>query len=92
MSETSDRPSFEPVLLDLSDNDDYTVIIHALEEYEGNMLHEAATDLHMFQHEGLPESHSQAEEFKKLANRARALIVKIDEQIDANSEARNSRP
>lgn len=91
MTNASRKPSFEPILLDLADDDDYAVLIHALEEYHGVMQGEADNERDRIRFENLPESASAEEEYQSLADRATRIREEIERQIDANAAARNER-
>lgn len=83
------RHSFEPVLLDLSHDDDYTVIIHALEEYEGAMQNEADDERYREASGDAKQIPSQEAEYQGLADRARHIRLDIERQLEANGEARS---
>lgn len=92
MTHSGNTPSFEPVLLDLAEKDDYLVVIQALEEYEGAMLHEADGERWRIQSNNLPQSESDEERYEALANRAAKIRLNIDDQLEANAAARRTDP
>lgn len=83
-------PSFEPVLLDLTDPKDYALLVSALEEYAGEMAHRAETEDQRIAYNGLPESDSEADHWRAQAERAQRMIDDIERQLDANGAARRS--
>ena len=89
MTTHRDKPAFEPVLLDLSHDDDYTVLIHALEEYEGAMQNDADDERFRDAQGRTAEIPSQESDYQALADRARDLRLEIERQIDANGDARS---
>lgn len=86
--DTQPAPSFEPVLLDLTDPKDYALLVSALEEYEGEMAHRAETEDQRIAYNDLPESDSEADHWREAAARARRMIDDIERQLDANGAAR----
>ncbi|GAA2185958.1 hypothetical protein GCM10009786_04540 [Leucobacter alluvii] len=91
MATDRDKSAFEPVLLDLSHDDDYTVLIHVLEEYEGVMQNEADDERFREARGEADVIPSQESEYRALRDRARKLRLEIERQIDANGEARSGR-
>lgn len=90
MTDTSRKPAFEPVLLNLADSDDYEVIIHALEDYHGVMQGEADDEQQRILHNGLPQSESHEKRLQSLADRASRMRNDIERQVEANETARSS--
>lgn len=90
MTDSNSKPAFEPVLLDLSHDDDYVVIIQALEEYEGVMQGEADDERERIRHNNLPESDSDEKRLQSLADRAARMRLNIEEQLEANDAARST--
>lgn len=90
MTDINNSPSFEPVLLNLADNDDYTVLIHALEEYEGTLQGEADDERERNRHNAQSATDSHEEQLQHLANRAARLRLDIERQLEANDDVRGS--
>ena len=86
--DTQPVPSFEPVLLDLTDPKDYALLVGALEEYASEMAHRAETEDQRIEYNHLPESDSEADHWHAEAERARRIIDDIERQLDANGVAR----
>jgi len=82
--------SFEPVLLDLADADDYAIVVNALDEWAARMEHEAESEDHRISYNQLPENASDAPRLRAEAERARAIRDDIERQLDANGAARRS--
>ncbi|MEV8338849.1 hypothetical protein [Leucobacter sp. NPDC077196] len=82
---TSDhpQPSVASVLLNLAHDDDYTVLVQALEEYEGVMQNEADDERVRMQFNGNPEIASQESHYQSLADRARLMRLDIEQQVEA---------
>ncbi|MDO8384748.1 MAG: hypothetical protein Q7T17_17465 [Microbacterium sp.] len=86
--DTQPSPSFEPVLLDLTDPKDYALLVGALEEYAGEMAHRAETEDQRIAYNHLPESASEADHWRAQSERAQRIIDDIERQLDANGVAR----
>lgn len=82
---------YEPVVLDLADPDDYGVLTEALTDYAGRLEHEADEEDKTDVYNGREPGGPQATRFRQDAQRARAIIERIHEQLDANTEARRPR-
>lgn len=80
--------SFEPVLLDLADVDDYAIVVNALEEWAARMEHDAEDEDHRIAYNELPDGDSDAPRMRAEAERARAIRDDIERQLDANGAAR----
>lgn len=76
--------SFEPVLFDLSDADDYYVLTAALDEFAAQLDATAADEA-----DG-DASNPQARTTRILAVRTRRLRNAIEQQLQDNSEARKA--
>ena len=87
---TGDTGGFEPVLLNLSDHQDYYVVTEALREFAAAMDHQAEGEDDRVRYNKLPDSDSDAPRLREVAERARALEESIERQLDANSEARRT--
>jgi len=85
MSQTNPT-SFEPVLLNLADNQDYGILVNALSDYAGQLEHEAENDEIEARFNDRPAL--QAEGLRVEAQRARAIADDIERQLDANAVAR----
>ncbi|WP_293787655.1 hypothetical protein [uncultured Aeromicrobium sp.] len=81
-------PGFEPVLLDLHDTNDYTVLVAALHDYAGQLEHEADGDEADARHYGNEPDATQIAHLRDAAARLHRMLDDIERQLDANSEAR----
>lgn len=90
MTNDKNGSRFEPVLLDLADNDDYATIVHALAEYAATQDSKAEEEQERIRYNELSDSESEEEHWKKNAARARRIADDIERQLDANSAARRS--
>ena len=68
--------AYEPVVLDLADDDDYAVLVEALEGY-AHQLDGSADDG--------ANAEGEAAFFRESARRARAMVERVHEQLDANA-------
>ncbi|WP_242089581.1 hypothetical protein [Microbacterium lacticum] len=80
--------SFDPVLLDLADAEDYAIVVNALDEWAGRMEHAAEEEDDRISYNQLPDSDSDAPRLRAEAERARAIRDDTERQLDANSAAR----
>lgn len=80
---TGDGGGFEPVLLDLSDHEDYYVVTEALRDFAAGIDHQAEDEDNRVRYNELADSESDAP-------RLRALEASIERQLDANSQARRA--
>ena len=85
-----DQPSFEPILLNLADDDDYAILVNVLGEYEQSLTGLADDEDERIRYNKLPEAGSEAPYWRAQAARVRVLIDDIERQLDANSAARRS--
>jgi hypothetical protein len=90
MKANNERSAFEPVLLDLSDSNDYSVLTSALEEYAAQMDHEADGERERILYNHLPEADSDESSMRERASSTRRLQESIETQIDANGDARQA--
>lgn len=90
MTNDKESTSFEPVLLDLSDNKDYITVVQALEDYAAAQDSQAEAEQDRIRYNDLPESQSEEAYWRELAARARRIVDDVERQIDANSAARRS--
>lgn len=79
--------SFEPVLLDLHDNDDYYVLTAALEAFAADMDGQAAEEQDR-SISGGREPHMRS--LRIFAARSRRLRNSIEQQLQANAAARQA--
>ena len=84
-----EQESFEPVLLNL-DTDTYGILTSALRNFAEANDHQAEDERQRVRDNDLPETASNAGSFRFLAEQARALVLDVERQIDANSAARRS--
>ena len=87
---TGDGGGFEPVLLDLSDHEDYYVVTEALRDFAAGIEHQAENEDYRVRYNELADSESDAPRLRAVAERARALEASIERQLDANSQARRA--
>lgn len=80
--------SFDPVLLDLRDINDYMVLVAAMNDYAGQLEHEADEDEKDARRNGEDGDRAQAVHNREWAARLHRLIDDIERQLDANSDAR----
>lgn len=80
--------SFEPVLLDLHEDDDYFVISSALDEFSARMDELASGEHELIARGG--GNGFEERSFRILGARARRLRAMIEAQLDANAEARRA--
>ena len=85
-----EQEPFEPVLLNL-DIASYSVLTNALRDFAVENDGLAEDEGQRIRDNNLPETASNAEAFTLIAQHARALLLDIERQIDANSAARRSR-
>ncbi|MBN9214151.1 MAG: hypothetical protein J0J04_04925 [Microbacterium sp.] len=79
--------SFEPVLLDLGDADDYYVLTAALDDFASHLDAQAEEEART---PGAPGDAAQSRSFRILAARARRMRGAVERQLQANAEARRA--
>lgn len=84
---TTPRPSFDPVLLDLADEDDYYIVTQALRDFAHQAESDADNEDESDRFEGRP-SGDRAANLRAQAERARTITADVERQLDANSAAR----
>jgi hypothetical protein len=84
-----EQEPFEPVLLNL-DTDTYVILTSALRDFAEANDHQAEDERQRALDNDLPETASNADSLRLLAEQARALILDVEGQIDANSAAHRS--
>ena len=84
-----EQEPFELVLVNL-DTDTYVFLTSALRDFAEANDHQAEDERQRVRDNDLPETASNAESFRLLAEQARALVLDVERQIDANSAARRS--
>ena len=82
--------SFDPVLLDLHDTDDYAVLVAAMHDYAGQLEHEADSDVADARHYGNEPDVAQIAHLRDSAARLHRMLKDIERQLDANSNARKA--
>ncbi len=82
--------SFDPVLLDLRDINDYMVLVAAMNDYAGQLEHEADEDEKDARRNGEDGDRAQVVHNREWAARLHRLIDDIERQLDANSAARRA--
>ena len=82
--------SFDPVLLDLRDINDYMVLVAAMNEYAAQLEHEADEDEKNARQNGEEGDVAESIHNREWAARLNRLIDDIERQLDANSDARKS--
>lgn len=87
---SQDGSPFDPVLLDLTDTEDYATVVHALEAYASDQDWEAEEEKERIRSNNLPDSESDEEHYLRNAARARRIAADIERQLDANSAARQA--
>lgn len=86
----ADGYPFDPVVIDLTDPKDYALLVSALEEYAGEMVHRAETEEERIRYNGLAESDSEADHWRAQAERAQRIIDDVERQLEANGRARRN--
>lgn len=81
------RSSFEPVLLNLADDDDYYIVTEALREFASEADHQADNEEESARYNGQPTG-PRVGTLRAQAERARVIVADVERQLDANSEAR----
>ncbi|WP_336624967.1 MULTISPECIES: hypothetical protein [unclassified Microbacterium] len=81
---------FDPVLLDLSDADDYTVLVAAMHDYAGQLEHEADNEAAAARAFDYEEDAVHIAHLRGSAARLQRMLASIEQQLDANSDARKS--
>lgn len=84
------KPSFEPVLVNLSDDADYAVLAEALRDYAGARRHQAGQEIESALYNNHADPKGAGAVWIKGAERAGALFEGPERQLDANSAARRS--
>lgn len=84
-----EQQPFDPVMLDLTDDDDFATIVLALEDYESRMRAQADDDEEI--ERANPGVAADAARFRDVAERARRLVDEIQRQLDENAKIRNGR-
>ena len=79
---------FDPVVLDMTDTDDYGVLTEALDAYAAQMDHAAEQEDYSDRHNDRPENGPLATQFRDSAARARRSVEEIHRQLDANAAVR----
>lgn len=82
----SNAPMYDPVVLDLSEHQDYTVLIGALDDYAQEMSSRADDEANAARYEGKEPSSMEAS-FREISARALRLRDEINRQLDANGDA-----
>ena len=82
--------SFEPVLLDLRDVNDYMVLVAAMHDYAAQLEHEADEEEKDARRNGEEGDRAQVAHNREWAARLNRLIDDIERQLDANSDARKA--
>lgn len=80
--------SFDPVLLDLRDINDYMVLVAAMNDYAAQLEHEADEDEKEARRSGEDGDVAEVAHKRESAARLNRLIDDIERQLDANSAAR----
>ncbi|WP_454151895.1 hypothetical protein [Microbacterium lacticum] len=80
--------SFDPVLLDLRDINDYMVLVAAMSDYAAQLEHEADEDEKDARRNGEEGDRAHVVHNREWAARLNRLIDDIERQLDANSAAR----
>src|SRR5690606_11771533 len=70
---SQDGSPFDPVLLDLTDTEDYATVVHALEAYASDQDWEAEEEQERIRSNNLPDSESDEEHYLRNAARARRI-------------------
>lgn len=83
----SNAPMYDPVVLDLSEHEDYTVLIGALDDYAQEMTSKADDEANAARYEGTEPS-SMETRFREISARALRLRDEINRQLDANTDPR----
>lgn len=81
---------FDPVVVDLTDPQDYAILTAALEEYASDMESRADDEQDRITYNRLPEEASEADHWRGQADRARKIIADVERQLEANSAARQA--
>ena len=92
---SGDRPPqpaapFDPVVLDMTDTDDYGVLTEALYAYAAQMDHAAEQEDYSDRHNDRPDNGPLATRFRDSAARARRMIEDIHRQLDEIAAARRN--
>lgn len=82
------KPSFEPILLDLVHDDDYYVLTEALRAFADEMDSQADDDDDMAKNMGWKTPSVEVAHFRQMSSRAKALIADVERQLEANGRAR----
>ncbi len=80
--------SFEPVLLDLRDVNDYMVLVAAMHDYAAQLEHEADAEESAARRHGDEGDAAAVARNRDAAARLRRIIDDIERQLDATSAAR----
>lgn len=83
----TERP-FDPVVIDLTDAEDYVILVNALEEVEAEMKWRAENEQQRIAYNKLPEGESEAGYWTARAERARKIVDEIERQLEENAKAR----
>lgn len=83
----SNAPMYDPVVLDLSEHEDYAVLIGALDDYAQEMSSKADDEANAARYEGTEPS-SMETRFREISARALRLRDEINRQLDANADPR----
>lgn len=79
---------FDPVLLDLSDSNDYALLTNALRDYANELHGNAVDERERIRYNNLPESESEEKHWLEQAARARRILGEIERQMDLNGATR----
>lgn len=79
---------FDPVLLDLSDSNDYAALTNALEDHASEFEGRVIDEQERIRYNNLPESESEEKYWREQAARVRRILDEVERQMDLNSATR----